>query len=441
MDIGAPLVEPMAECVIVASSFAQGQIIFRHLKHFLQPTLDANKSRFRVSDSLNNASIIDREIGASVRVLGNKPKSLHGLQPSLLLLDELAQWEAAQIDSSLAALRTSLGKIPESRMIAIGTRAASPEHPFERMLNGGSDYWQVHAAGESDNPYLVRTWRKANPSLDHMPDLRKAIEREAKLAKQDVSLLPEFESLRLNKGVSDVAQAVLIEAATWKSLETPETPELRGAYVLGIDLGQNAAMSACAAYFPLSNALDCFAVFPEHPSLAERGLRDGVGNQYQLMHDRGELIIRGDRVSSISGLLQEALRRWGKPVAIVCDRWREAELRQELDRVGFPSGAALIIRGQGFKDGGEDVRDFRKACLDGHVKAPVSLLLRSAISEARVVTDTAGNSKLAKKAEGSKRNNGRDDAIAASILAIAEGYRGKLAGRFKRRRKYRIGIA
>ena len=34
----------------------------------------------------------------------------------------------------------------------------------------------------------------------------------------------------------------------------------------------------------------------------------------------------------------------------------------------------------------EDVRDFRKAILDGFVKAPVSLLLRSALNEARVIS-------------------------------------------------------
>ena len=57
--------------------------------------------------------------------MGNNSKTLHGLQPKLLLLDELAQWEAGALDSSLAALSTSLGKIPESRLIALGTRAAS----------------------------------------------------------------------------------------------------------------------------------------------------------------------------------------------------------------------------------------------------------------------------------------------------------------------------
>ena len=373
-------------------------------------------------------------------MLGCNPESMHGLQPRLIVCDELAQWEAHLRDAALAALSTSMGKIPDSRMFAIGTRPASPEHPFERMLTGGADYSQVHAAGETDNPFLVRTWRKANPSLDHMPDLRQVIEREAKRARQDVTLLPQFEALRLNKGVSDVSQAVLLEAATWRRVESSEPQAITGGYILGLDLGQNAAMSAACAYNPASGALDAFAVFPEIPSLAERGLRDGVGNQYAKMNERGELLISGERVASIAGLLGECLKRWGKPSVIVCDRWREAELRQELSKSRFPTGAAVITRGQGFKDGGEDVRDFRKAVLDGHVHASVSLLLRSAISEARVVSDASGNQKIAKKSEGGKRHSGRDDAIVAAVLCVAEGYRRLRAGRLGRR-PMRIGVA
>ena len=141
---------------------------------------------------------------------------------------------------------------------------------------------------------------------------------------------------------------------------------------LGIDLGQNAAMSAAAAYWPESGALDCFAVFPELPSLAERGLADGVGNRYQLMAARGELIQAGRRVSDVGALLDEARRRWGSPRVIACDRWREAELRQSLEAAAFPL-TGLEVRGQGFKDGASDCRAFRAACLDGKVSPVKSL--------------------------------------------------------------------
>ena len=95
--------------------------------------------------------------------------------------------------------------------------------------------------------------------------------------------------------------------------------------------------------------------------------------------------------------------------------------------------AALISRGQGFKDGAEDVRDFRRACLDGRVTAAPSLLLRYAISEARVVMDPSANAKLAKSSEGGRRARARDDAAAAAIMAVAAGSR-KAAKPARRRR-------
>ena len=63
------------------------------------------------------------------------------------------------------------------------------------------------------------------------------------------------------------------------------------------------------------------------------------------------------------------------------------------------------------------------AVFDGKVRAPKSLLLRSALAEARVVSDTAGNEKLAKGSQSGRRALGRDDAAAALILAVSEGAR------------------
>ena len=47
------------------------------------------------------------------------------------------------------------------------------------------------------------------------------------------------------------------------------------------------------------------------------------------------------------------------------------------------------------------------------------------MSEARTITDVAGNSKLAKRCEGGRRGNARDDLAAAAILAVSEGIRRK----------------
>ena len=95
VDVDGPLVEPMGECLLIASSFDQGLVAFRHMLHFLGPSLErwgvGPGGRFRIQDSANRATIQDRKTGALVRVLGSNPRRLHGAAPKLLLLDEVAQ--------------------------------------------------------------------------------------------------------------------------------------------------------------------------------------------------------------------------------------------------------------------------------------------------------------------------------------------------------------
>ena len=422
--VDGPLRQPRAEVVCVASSFAQGRIIFEHVLAFLEAAGRdlGDRATWRVQDSGNVATVEHRPTGSRVRCLGSDPKRAHGLAPVLVLADEPAQWEATKRDAMRAALATAMGKIDDSRMIALGTRPADPAHWFSKMLDGGAGYAQSHHAGESDPPFRVRTWRKANPSLPAMPSLEKRIRREALDARRDPAMLASFRALRLNQGTDDVLRAMLIDTSVWRRAERSEPVDMAGRYALGLDLGQSAAMSAAAAYWPEGGRLEAFAVFPELPDLRERGLADGVGGLYVRMAERGELLLVGRHVADVRALLGEVLDRWGRPAVIACDRWREGDLREALDAIRFPL-AELAIRGQGFKDGGEDVRTFRKAIVGGDVVPTRSLLLRAAMGEARTIGDPAGNHKLAKKTEGGRRAEARDDAAAAAILAVAEGMR------------------
>ena len=432
--LDGPLMVPRGETIIVASSFAQACIAFDHVVAFMGDKLRERK-RYRFWQTGQLAKIEDRETGASVRALGSDPKRAHGLAPSLMLADEPAQWPGHTGERMLAALRTSMGKQPGARLIALGTRPASSEHWFAKMLGGVADYAQCHAAGADDPPFQRRTWKRANPSLDHLPDLAAAIRTEAGHAKTDPSVLHEFRALRLNGGTSEVAEAVLVEAGTWSRIEGEA--DRTGPLVWGCDLGTSAAMSAIAAYWPATGFLETVAAFPLDPPLPERGLRDGVGGLYAECARRGELIQTGQRAVDLNGLLTEALTRFGRPAVIVADRWREAELRDALDAAGVPP-AALEIRGMGWKDGATDVRGFRRAILEGKVTPRPTKLLRYAMGEARVLMDLAGNAKLAKRAEGGRRSTARDDA-AAAILAVASGARRATAPPPRRRRHALVG--
>ena len=425
VDVGGPLVQPRASNVVVASSFLQAKIAFDHVLAFLEPTLAkygrGPKGRYRVNDTVNSAMIKDTVSGASLRCIGSDAQRMMGNAPALVLADELAFWPAGNVDAMISALSTSRGKIPDSRVLYLGTRAASGLHPFEKMLlPGGCDYRQSHQADPSDNPFSIKTWRKANPGLDHMPDLLAAIRKEAGKAAKDGEALASFRSLRLNQGVSDTRESWLLDPDTWASIERADTPRM-GKYYLGIDLGENASMSCAAAYWPDTGALQAIGVFAEQPGLLDRGHNDGVGELYVRAAERGELFQAGELVSDPAELLRLALDTWGRPFKIVCDTWRKDKLKEILGNAKFPA-TAIEVRRHGFLDGGADIREFRDAALDGHLFPFPSLLLRSAVAEARIIVDAGGNSKLTKSGAG-RRRSARDDAIAASIICVAVGRR------------------
>ena len=141
---------------------------------------------------------------------------------------------------------------------------------------------------------------------------------------------------------------------------------------------------------------------------------------YERCHAAGDLVIKGEHTVNVAGLLTAAADRFGPPEVIWCDRWRLGELREAAQIAALPF-CRVVPRGQGFKDGAADLRSFKRAALDGRVTPAPSLLMVSAMAEARSVSDPAGNSKLAKGSQGGRRALARDDAVAASLLAVAAG--------------------
>ena len=420
-DPSGPLHGNRREAVCVASSFEQSRVVYEDVLTFLRCKHDlGNRRIWRIQDSANRALVEHRPTGARVRTIGSDPAKAHGLRPALALIDEPAQHDAAKTERMLAAIRTGLGKTPNSKMIVLGTKPAASEHWFSKMLAGGATYSQVHAARTTDPPLQLATWRRANPSLDHLPSLLAEIREESGHARSDPGMLAAFQALRLNLGTSDTMVQGLLDAGTWESIEG-EAPAI-GPTVWGIDLGTSSAMSAIACYWPETSRLEVVSAFPSEPGLAERGLRDGVGRLYVEGWNRNELVQCGGSAVDISELLSIAMQRFGPPAALSSDRWRESELRDALKKAGIPR-ASLVLRGQGYKDGGEDLRMFRRAALEGAVVPVRSLILTSAMAEARCVVDAAGNAKLSKGSEGGRRLRARDDAVAASILAVSLGRR------------------
>ena len=415
---GGPLVQPRGEVICVGSSFTQARIIFDACLAFSKPFIDAEPDRWRIQDSVNKAEIQDRETGAKIRCIGNNPKMAHGIVGGILFIaDEIGMW-GNDADKMRAALVTAQGKQPGSKLLAIGTLPAMRDNWFSKMLETDvpGTYRQLHAVKKDKGIDLFskRSWKQANPSLSHMPDLLEAIKRESKRAQRDSGELQTFKALRLNQGVADTEIDFLLDPELWLEIENDDAPR-EGECTWGIDLGTSKSFSCIACSWE-SGRLEVIAAVGGQPDLQTRAVNDSCAEDFYIrMEQRGELITMPGRVIDLKDFIHIALERFGQPSTCLIDSWRYDEFLTQADNSELLPQCDIIKRRQGYPSQGEDIRYFKRAVLDGSCHPVKSLLLRHAMNECRILRDAAANEKVSKD----KRDRGRDDAVVAAILAVS----------------------
>ncbi len=310
----------------------------------------------------------------------------------------------------------------DGRFMALSIQGDSP-FTAELLDRAGSPGVAVHHYAAPPDCTLddVNAWHAANPGIAVGIKSLGYMRQSAARAMAVPADAGAFRAYDLNQPQSP-GGLLLITADDWRAVETETLPPADGPMVLGVDLGAGYAMSAVAAYWPLTGRLQGLAAFPDNPDLRTRGDADGVGSLYEQMAARSELITTSGRTVNVGELLYAALSEFGRPAAVVCDRWRLNELKDGLQAAGIPP-AAIVSRGMGWQDGSEDVRGFQRAVKERRIATPVSLAARSAVSGATLLTDPAGNLKLCKGSAGGRRAKHKDDLAAAMMLAVAEGCR------------------
>ena len=404
------------EIIAVAPTLKQSKIIFKDMLA-QKPRAYFDKTLYRKNQSNAGCLLECLQTSKAIQCLPALEKSLHGQRGSIYLLDEPAQFEANQRDAILEVIKTGMGKQKNVKLICLGTSSPDKAHWFSQMLEGKGCNKVFYFKAKNQG----LTWENvklANPSINHkhFKVLKKTIKQELEEAKENPHLAHAFKKLRLNLPIERNKENAILSLHNWKAVED-SSKKGSGSFVLGIDLGGSQALTAAAAYFE-NDHLETMGFFPHSPDLLTRGKSDFVGDLYKRCFDLGEIQFAGENLVDIPQMLEWVLSNWGNPAAIVCDRWREAELREALAKISFPL-AKLINRGQGFKDQAADLREFRKIAIQKKFTVSPSQFVRYAFSEAVAVADPAGNEKLAKNSEGGRRSKARDDLVAAIILAVA----------------------
>ena len=133
---GAPLHRQNGQVVVVASSIEQGRLLLQKVVDVLPD--GHNGQVWQLWNSAGACRVTHRETGANLKVFGSKASTIHGIEPILAISDEGSQWEKGNRQEIANAITTSLGKVPGSRALWIGTQPESGDNPFSKMLDGQS---------------------------------------------------------------------------------------------------------------------------------------------------------------------------------------------------------------------------------------------------------------------------------------------------------------
>ncbi len=404
--------EQPGEIAIVSATVAQARTaIFDPAEYWLND----RKSEYQRQVAGNNIAIERRDLpGCRIRLLGSNPRSAHGLIPHLIICDELAQWAPNTAARLVAALRTSLGKRPDAKMMALSTRGGTPEMcEFERWLRT-CDYSMIYTADDGDQWNDSDTWYKCNPSLRYQPEMQAVYADEANKAETDEGFKAAFIALRLNRGGADHQRTMLIDADRWRDVEADIAPIGRNV-VWGLDIGSQASLTAAACYHADSGLVRSFGMFGSEPNLTERSERLGVGDLLIECETNNEIVLSGRRIPVVDDLLSECLERFEYPEIIVCDAWRYDDLIDGLERLGISCVVERVRMGYYGSDA--LIRDFRRAVSDGRVRPLKSRLLRASMAQAQTEMDIAGNERFMRSAE-----RPLNDLAVAVTLAVGTGY-------------------
>ena len=405
-----PLFRAGSESVVLAASLEQGRIVYRAARDML-----ADSSDYRFADSFTRVQITHKATKTALQVRGSNPKTVMGLNNCpYVLADEPGSWLTTGGSQMFDVIQSSMGK-PDSPLTAVylGTLAPASGGWWPELVERGnsrSTYVQV-LQGDLATWDSWHTIRRANPLVNVSPEFRKKLLEERDAARADTRLKARFLSYRLNIPTGDES-TMLVTVAEWKDAMRRPIGLPIGAPIVAIDLGGGRAWSAAVAIWR-SGMVDAIALAPGIPSISDQERRDRVpSGTYQRLVDAGVLRVSpGLQVQPVGQLWEAIGDKWGRPVRVVCDRFRLSELQDAVQ------GRALIeTRVTRWSEAAADVRALRRLVKDGPLSvAPgAAALITTSLAVSKVVSDDQGSVRLAKDV---KNNVARDDVAAALLLA------------------------
>lgn len=367
--------------------------------------------------------------GSFYKAMSAEAGTKHGLNPTFVIFDELAQAKNRELYD---VLDTSMGARSEPLFIVISTQSNDPEHILSKLIDDGRD---------ANDPTIVchlyevpedcidifdpRVWKKANPALGDFRSLAD-LKATANKAKRMPAEEPKFRNLYLNQRVSPVAS--LISRVEWMACVGPAEFEPGEDVYLALDMSAVIDLTAlCMGSAGEKTKVRPFIWKPED-MLKEHSDRDfGSGNhRYVEWHKAGHLLVSPGRSIDPAVVATKIAELVGvyNVLGLAYDRWRIADLLREFDRIGLEawedkgsesktgSGLRLIPWGQGHRDMAPAIDALELDVIKRKLEHSSNPVLNWAMANAVATMNPAGNRKLDKD----KARFRIDPAVALTML-------------------------
>jgi phage terminase large subunit-like protein len=332
--------------------------------------------------------------GSFYRALSAEVGTKHGLNPTFVIFDELAQAKSRDLYD---VLDTSMGARAEPLFLAISTQSNDPEHILSKLIDDGLSGEDPEDCDLMD----ASGWAAANPALGDFRDADDLAVLMAK-AKRMPGEEPKVRNLYLNQRVSP--SAILIARSDWQACRGDAAWVEREDVYLALDL--SAKVDLCALIGVTANGKSRVGAWFFKPGdyLEDHERRDRV--PYGVWAAQGLIDAppgRSIHPRAVALRIADLTSRFNV-LGLAYDRWGIQNLLREFDEVGLEAhkdgedgdGLRLVPWGQGFKDMSPAVDALETAVFHGDLVHDGNPVLTWNMANAVAVMDPAGGRKLDK---------------------------------------------
>ena len=401
-----------AQIVSGAMSREQASIIFKQASQMvnLSPEL-----RGLVKIIPSKKTLVGLPLGTEYKALASDGSTTVGLDPQLILCDEVGQVIGSESDF-ISALTTSQGARKNPLIIFLSTQAPTDNDYLSREIDDAISsqdpkvVCHLYAADEDCDLLDEEQWKKANPALGVFrseEDLRNIIEEAQRMPSKENSVKNYYLNQRVNTTSPFVSRTV------WEENGGKPAP-IKGKKVFaGLDLSAVADLTALVLVSE-DGDVDCTFWLPKD-GLREKSKSDRV--PYDQWEKEGWL-----QTTPGAAIEYEYIAHQLRHVFNTCDvqqlnfdRFAMKFLKPWLTKAGFTDQELEKFNdfGQGFGSMGTALRDLEAKLLQRALKHGMNPVLTMCAGNAVTETDAAGNRKFTKK-----KSTGRIDGMVSLAMAV-----------------------